>query len=687
MKTITFIGIGKLGLCSALCFEKGGHQIIGYDINSKYIKSLQEREFQSSEENVMELYSKSNILFTDDFKVASESEYFFIVVDTPTRCGKHYDTRNIESVLYKMNDMKLANKHIVICSTVLPSFCNLAEKMIPDCQNTTLSYNPEFIAQGTIIRNFLNPDMVLLGVQNKKTGFLLKDLYTSFIENLPTFAVMGLMEAEITKISLNGFLTTKIAYANMIGELCEKTGSNPEAVLSAIGADSRIGSRYFSFGEPFGGPCFPRDTRALCHTLNRYNVYNNIVSSTQKSNNRHTTYMANKKGNVIENITYKKGVPILDESPVLNQALYLSRTQDRRITLVDNQEIIDMVKQRYGNYFDYKIKVEKPRVKTAVVFGAGGFIGSHLVRRLKREGFYVIGADLKYPEFSETVADKFYITNLCYDNMFSTMIPEGCDELYQLAADMGGAMYVFSKENDANIMTNSVRINLNTCEWCVKKKVKKVFYSSSACAYAEHNQLDRDNPNCAEESAYPANPDSEYGWEKIFSERLYNAYMRNKGLNIRIARFHNITGEEGTWQGGREKAPAALCRKVATAIREGNDSIDIFGDGEQTRSFLHVNECLEGVRRLMDSDVSIPLNIGSNEMVSINTLANMIIEIAQPTKEIKINHISGPLGVRGRTSDNTLILEKLNWQPSQPLKETLTVLYKWVSEQVNEVSK
>ena len=312
-----------------------------------------------------------------------------------------------------------------------------------------------------------------------------------------------------------------------------------------------------------------------------------------------------------------------------------------------------------------------------LVCGAGGFIGSHLVRRLKREGYGVRGVDLKRPEFSETAADEFVVGDLRDPRVVKEVVA-GVDEIYQLAADMGGAGYIFTGEHDAAVMHNSATINLNILEAMRLEHVRKVFYSSSACMYPEFNQLDPDNPNCAEDSAYPAQPDSEYGWEKLFSERVYLAYMRNYGISVRIARFHNIFGPEGAWNDGREKAPAALCRKVAETPSSGE--IEIWGDGKQTRSFLYIDECLEGVRRLMQSDFVGPVNIGSDEMVTINGLAQMVMEIAG--KKLTIRNVPGPLGVRGRNSDNRLIKQKLGWAPSEPLKNGLTKTYPWILEQV-----
>lgn len=320
--------------------------------------------------------------------------------------------------------------------------------------------------------------------------------------------------------------------------------------------------------------------------------------------------------------------------------------------------------------------------KKALVCGAGGFIGGHLVNRLKSEGYWVRAVDLKENEYDNDAADEFIIGDL-RDPVFTNKVVNGVDEVYQLAADMGGAGYIFTGYHDADVMHNSAMCNLNVLEAMRQNGIKKVFYSSSACMYPEHNQLDPHNPKCSEDSAYPAAPDSEYGWEKLFSERLYFAYNRNYGFEAKVARFHNIFGPLGTWKDGKEKAPAALCRKVAEAA--DGSFIEVWGDGKQTRSFLIVDECLEGIRRLMESDFSGPVNIGSEEMVSINDFAKMAIEISG--KKLTIKNIEGPTGVRGRNSDNKLIKEKLGWAPSLPLREGMEKTYKWINQQVLNAQK
>ena len=323
-------------------------------------------------------------------------------------------------------------------------------------------------------------------------------------------------------------------------------------------------------------------------------------------------------------------------------------------------------------------------MKKILVCGAGGFIGGAMVKRLKEEGHWVRGVDLKYHEFFDItkIADEFLIGDLRDPAVCNLVLDESIDEVYQFAADMGGAGFVFTGEHDADIMHNSAMINLNLADQCVKKKTKKIFYSSSACMYPEYNQMDPNNPKCSEDSAYPAAPDSEYGWEKLFSERLWLAFAKNYGLDVCIARYHNIFGPHGTWAGGREKAPAAMCRKAAEA--EDDKFVEVWGDGTQTRSFLYIDECIEASRRLMDSDFVGPVNIGSEEMIAIQDFAKMAIDISG--KNLTIKNIDGPLGVRGRNSDNTLIREKLGWDYSQSLRKGMEMTYKWIKEQVDKTA-
>lgn len=334
-------------------------------------------------------------------------------------------------------------------------------------------------------------------------------------------------------------------------------------------------------------------------------------------------------------------------------------------------------------------------MKNIIVLGGGGFIGGHLAKKMKELGNRVVIGDIEYNKYFELnqICDEFILCDLRDIEAVKSIISFNCDEVYQLAADMGGAGYINTGQNDADVMHNSAIINLNVAQVCVSNKVKKVFYSSSACIYPEYNQLDPDNPNCLESSAYPALPDSEYGWEKLFSERMYLAFKKNYQLDVRIARFHNIFGTHGTWNGGKEKAPAAMLRKAAET--KEFSSFEVWGDGIQTRSFLYISECIEAILKLMDSDFEGPVNIGSEEKISINDLAKMAIEISQ--KNISSYNIYGnefiakygfkcPQGVRGRNSDNTLFEEKLGWKVSKPLYAGMVETYKWIKEQVDNSS-
>lgn len=321
-------------------------------------------------------------------------------------------------------------------------------------------------------------------------------------------------------------------------------------------------------------------------------------------------------------------------------------------------------------------------MKKVLVCGAGGFIGGHLVKQLRKEGHWVRGVDLKEHEYEPSAADDFVVGDL-RNPQVAEAVTEDIDEVYQLAADMGGAGYIFTGENDAQIMHNSSLCNLNVLEAVRLRGIKKIFYSSSACIYPEYNQLDPNNPKCSEESVYPADPDSEYGWEKLFGERLYMSYQRNYGIEVHIARYHNIFGPEGTWAGGREKAPAALCRKVAEA--NAGEVLEVWGDGQQTRSFLYIDECIEGTRRLMESNFAGPVNLGSEQMITINQLAALVIEIA--SKELIVRNVDGPTGVRGRNSDNKMIQEQLEWKPQEMLKEGIQKTYQWISKQAALATK
>jgi len=317
-------------------------------------------------------------------------------------------------------------------------------------------------------------------------------------------------------------------------------------------------------------------------------------------------------------------------------------------------------------------------MSTILVCGAGGFIGTHLVEKLKTQGHYVIGVDIKHSEYKKSVADEFHLIDLRDALSVNNCITGRIDEIYQLAADMGGAGYVFTGTNDTEILSNSALININVAHAAVQSKVKKVFYSSSACVYPQELQTTYSQNPLAEHMAYPANPDSEYGWEKIFGERLWLTFSKRYGFDVRVARLHNVFGPFGEWNNGREKAPAALCRKVALA----DPDVEIWGSGEQTRTFMHIDDCVDGILRLMDSDCDHPLNIGTTRMISINELTALIATIAN--KNIKIKNIAGPIGVNGRSSDNTLILNTLGWEPPDRLEEGLKITYDWIANEINK---
>jgi len=316
-------------------------------------------------------------------------------------------------------------------------------------------------------------------------------------------------------------------------------------------------------------------------------------------------------------------------------------------------------------------------MKKVLVCGAGGFIGVHLVNSLKNRGYYVIGADLRYPDFSQTLADEFHIVDLRNQEHVNRVVTKDLYEIYQLAADMGGAGYIFTGDNDANIMYNSSIINLNILREMVEKGIDRIFYSSSACMYPEYNQTDSSNPILSEDSAYPANPDSEYGWEKLFSERLFLSFAKNYGIRVRIARFHNVFGPESSWTGGKEKSPAAICRKIAETE---TGEIEVWGPGTQTRSYLYIDECIVGIKKIVDGEYNYPLNLGSERMISINELASLVGRLTN--KNIRIKNVDGPIGVAGRTSHNKLIKEQLNWSPPDNLEDGLLKTYKWILEQI-----
>lgn len=685
-RKISMVGIGRLGLCTALQFSRAGFDIMGMDARTSYIGELKAGVFESYEPGVNEALSDTKMQFTDSLETAVDfADLIFILVPTPENpdTKEFYDETIINQVLQDIVALERTCKHLVVMCTVMPGFHDRYQGTLP--AGCTLSYNPEFIAQGSIMRDLVNPDIVLIGQGSPEAGALIADTYRRLVPRGTKIFTMPPLGAEIAKIGLNGYVTSKLSYANMIGDLCTSFGATTLApvVLKAIGTDTRIGNRCFRAGYSFGGPCFPRDTQALEKLLQQQGVLSCNPQGSREFNDWHTRYQADallatgQQEFEFTHISYKESsdINIIEHSAKLRIAAILAR-RGRRVTIRDVKDLVDLTVAKYGNLFSYQV------AKRILVCGAGGFIGGKLCEKLHREGHFVTGVDIKpHAFFDPFPAAKFVRADLrrrdAVESLFANKPPY--DEVYQLAADMGGADFVFTGTHDLEIMHNSALVNLNMVDACVRFKARKVFFSSSACVYPEENQLDPQNPVCTEASAYPANPDSEYGWEKLFAERLYFTAARTHNLQVRVARFHNIFGPQGCWCGGREKAPAALCRKVLEAEEMKEPTVEIYGTGTQTRSFLYIGECLEGIARFMDSDFQGPLNIGSEEMVTINGLVE-VIEAASGIQCAK-KHILGPLGVNGRNSDNRLIRERLGWAPSMPLEDGIRQTLAWIRQQ------
>ena len=803
---ISVIGLGKLGSPLCAVFASKGFHIIGLDLDKKLVDAFQRGEAPVHEPGLQELVSsyKNNIEVTMDyFKAVSETNMTMVIVPTPSdpKTGFfsneyiHAAVKSIGSVI------KSCNKYhqVVIVSTVMPGSTGGTIKAVLESSSgrevgsldsqVGLAYNPEFIALGQVVKDMLNPDFILIGESDKRIGDALEALYSTVIMKRPLhFHRMNFINAELTKISVNTYVTTKITYANMISELCDNLpGADADIVNAAVGRDSRIGSKYLKGALAYGGPCFPRDNRAFISLAKSISVLPLLADATDRLNEHQVERVIQVCEKVatmrcrsspqdkmkvgILGLSYKPDTPVVECSPacsIINRLIIdfdvyaydpiaisaASQICDKRVKFVHSidaiaQEpkidllIITTASPSWKNIiFDRrrtetlyvldcwrllnKEELEKTykhvriillgngdsmfllrqlgvmdpkyarsttngsskihRKVRVLVAGGAGFIGSHLCHRLLSEGYYVICADWKRNEYfkEDEICNKFLMIDL-RELKNCLMATKGCSWVFNLAADMGGMGYIQS--NNSVILFNNTMISFNMIEAARQNGVKRFFYASSACIYPEHIQSEENVSALKEDQAWPARPQDAYGLEKLVSEEIAMHYAKDfYNFEIRIARFHNIYGPRGHWKGGREKAPAALCRKVLVANEGCNNGIvNVWGNGKQTRSFCYIDDCIEGIMRLMQSDYSSPLNIGSDEVISVNDTVMLICEIVG--KNVTINHIPGPEGVRGRNSDNTLIKDVLNWVPSTPLKEGLKLTYEFIQRELEKERK
>jgi GDP-D-mannose 3',5'-epimerase len=799
---ISIIGLGKLGSPMAAVYASKGYHVIGLDVNKEFVDALQRGEAPVNEPQLQELINqyKTNIETTMDYyKAVSETNMTMIIVPTPSDPNTGFFSNDyVLSAIKSIGEViKSCHKYhqIVVVSTVMPGsmggiICDVLESSSGrkvGCLDSEigLAYNPEFIALGQVIRDMLNPDFILIGESDKLIGDALEVLHLKTITKRPLpFHRMNFINAEITKISINTYVTTKITYANMLSELCENlSGADVDIVSTAVGCDSRIGNKYLKGALAYGGPCFPRDNRAFValaksvsanpllaeatEQLNNYQVKRliricNKIAELRFDNVSHirpkvgilglsykpdtsvvecsaACILANKlignfdifaydplamplvsqicdrrmqlvssidkllyennidillittASNSWKNITFKhtdkKTLYVVDCWRLLNKEEIEKTYQHIHIILLGNgdskmklQQLKTLDKECTIKLIEQSLNASNSRLRILVAGGAG-FIGSHLGRRLLKEGHYIICADWKKNEYfqEEEFCNEFLHIDLrVLDNCL--MATKQCDWVFNLAADMGGMGYIQS--NNSVILFNNTLISFNMIEAARRNGVRRFFYASSACVYPENIQTEENIAALKEEQAWPAKPQDAYGLEKLVSEELVMHYAKDfQKMQTRIARFHNIYGPQGQWKGGREKAPAAFCRKVLVAHEgENHGVVTVWGNGKQTRSFCYIEDCIDGIMRLMQSDYTQPLNIGSDEMASMNDMIGLICEIEQVAVTLK--HIPGPEGVRGRNSDNSLIKEVLKWAPTTTLSQGLKSTYKFIKSQL-----
>ena len=803
---ISVIGLGELGSSMAAVFASKDHHVIGLDVNKHFVDALQRGEAPVHEPQLQELINeyKTNIEATMDYyKAISMTDMTMIIVPTPSDVNTGFFTNNyVLSAIKEIGEViKSCNKYhqVVVTSTVMPGSTDgvirdaleLSSGRKIGCLDSEigLAYNPEFIALGQVINDMLNPDFILIGESDSRIGDALQGLYlrTTNKQTL-RFHRMNFINAEITKISVNTFLATKITYANMLSELCENLpNADVDIVSTAIGSDSRVGNKYLKGALAYGGPCFPRDNRAFVALAKSVFVNPLLAEATDQLNNYQVDRLLRICEQIVEQyfdnvstvrpkvgilgLSYKPDTPVVEYSaacalstklirnfdvfaydPVamplasqicdkrvqfvssVDKLLYehgidillimtasnnwknimFNRMEKETLYVVDcwrllNKENIEKTHQHIriillGNG-NSKIKLKQLKTLDKkhtieliqrpidingqlriLVAGGAGFIGSHLAHRLLKEGHYVICADWKRNEYfqeEEFCREFLYMDLRTWDNCL--VASKGCDWVFNLAADMGGMGYIQS--NNSVILFNNTMISFNMIEAARQNGVQRFFYASSACIYPEHIQTEENVVALKEEQAWPAKPQDAYGLEKLVSEEIAMHYAKDfQKMETRIARFHNIYGPQGQWKGGREKAPAAFCRKVLVAHEgENHGVVTVWGDGKQTRSFCYIEDCVDGIMRLMQSDYTQPLNIGSDEMIAVNNMIGLICGIEQVIVTLK--HIFGPDGVRGRNSDNNLIKQVLKWAPSRTLREGLKNTYKFIKSELEKEKK